>query len=195
MDSTPASTYIQQFIDTIGDSIDPHVEGRLHQSSNACLSYYRCLHIILDLYRPAVTPYMWQYFAPFARAVLDALAETFCVSIALQWSRAEISHTRLTNAFPNICTERRLQGEAGGLHARMRELDTRLTPSSTNSDQYWTPPSPHSAATSLHERLADLLTCIDQYIVALLRFLEHNINRVRLEDAPARWSHYVDDNG
>jgi len=168
---------VQRFIAAIRNRTDPHTEAMLHQSLNAWLSYYRCLQILLETYRPSVTAFMREHFYPFAHAVLDHVAETFCYFFALPCQPSEFTHTRLTQMFLNICAEKRLQGEVAELHALMRELYTRIIVQDAHSETRGMLGSTYSRAITPPEDLIALLACIDQYIVALLGFLEQNIEQ------------------
>jgi hypothetical protein len=154
----------------------------LHQSVNVWLSYYRYLRIVLGGYSPVAVAFMRDNFYPFAHATLDHLAETFGVFFALPGPRTEVSHTRLTAAFLTICTEKTLQGDRAALHAIMRELQTRIMARQTASN---TRSASRSGVTMTpHDNLIDLLACIDQYIVALLDFLELNLERSLRQSLP-----------
>jgi hypothetical protein len=173
MDFYSLSAHVQQFIAAIRTRPTASTHTALHQSLNAWLTYYRYLHFVIEEFRLSVPEFLREQFYPFAHTVLDHLAETFCYFFGLPMSCAEMSHTRLMHAFRVICTEKGLQGDINALHALMRDLHTRIILHRISGT-----PMP------MHDNLTDLLTCLDQYIVALLTFLAQNIEQSVFRSEP-----------
>ena len=185
MDSSLPLVRVEQFLAVIRTRVDVSTAAVLSQSINIWLSYYRYLRIVLGGYSPVAVAFMRDNFYPFAQTALDHLAETFGVFFALSWPRTEGSHTRLTTAFLAICAEKTLQGDSAELHAIMRELQTRIIAHQTGSSTRGASRFPSGVTMTPHDNLIDLLACIDQYIVALLDFLELNLEQSLLQSRPS----------
>src|SRR4029453_7563732 len=102
----------------------------------------------------------------------------------LPWPCTKVPHTRLTRVFPDMCMQKQLQGDVEGLHAYMRDLQERIVApgkSGPTGSKEWLgeggggPPPEH---------LRELLTCLEQYIIAMLRFFEQNMERSMLHCNP-----------
>lgn len=179
MDYPPPLAGVPYFIAALSHRTDAYTAGVLSHSIHAWLSYYRCLRMVLTLSRSAVTSHLWPCFYPFAQAVLDHLAETYCLFFAVPWIPAEMSHWRLTHAFPAFCAEHRFQGDGAALHALMRELCARIVEPNTHGDTPYVSTCTEHVVMPPHAQLTPLLACLEQYIVALLKFfaanLEHSV--------------------
>lgn len=185
MDSSSPLVRVEQFLAVIRTRVDASTAAVLYQSINVWLSYYRYLRIVLGGYSPVAMGFMRDNFYPFAQATLNHLAETFGVFFALSWPCTEISHTRLTTAFLAICAEKTLQGDSAALHAIMRELQTRIIARQTDNSARGASRFTSGVTMTPHDNLIDLLACIDQYIVALLDFLELNLEQSLLQSRPS----------
>jgi len=152
----------------------PEASAGLSQSLMAWLSYYRILETVRGAANPSTTASLRRHFSPLVTALLDQVADTFCYFFALPWLRAERTHTRLTRAFPALCTEKRLAGDTVGLHAMMRQLHTRLGTLDTASSAYGALGAVSGEARLQSTDLSEALASVDEYLVALLHFFEQN---------------------
>jgi hypothetical protein len=175
---------VEQFLAVMRTRVGASTTTVLSQSINVWLSYYRYLRMVRGGYSPVAVASIRDNFYPFAQAMLNHLAETFGVFFALSWLRTESSHTHLTAAFLTICVEKNLQGDSAALHAIMHELQTRIIARQTDSRTRSASRFTSGATMTPHENLIDLLACIDQYIMALLDFLEHNLEQSLRQSLP-----------
>jgi hypothetical protein len=184
MPATDATARIEHFFAIIRPQLDAHTAPVLSQSLHGWISYHHSLQVIRGGYSPPAIAYMREHFYPFATTLLNQIANTFCYFFALPWPCAEVPHTRLTRIFPDICTEKQFAGDAASLHAAMRDLQERIVVHGKTG--------PASSAEWFEERISpaqqehqrDVLACIDQYIVDMLRFLEQNVERSMLRNDP-----------
>jgi hypothetical protein len=147
---------------------------KLFQTLHGYLGYYFCLQTVCANRLPprAVAS---DYFFVFARATLDALAEAFCDFFTLPLLCATITHTSLTRAFLLTCAQKQLGGDIADLSAQLRALDIcipRIT-----SDTHDACHTAEREAPPDDPALLLVLTRIDQYTEALLRFCEQNIEQ------------------
>lgn len=167
MDPVPATTSVEQFLTAMRTRTGAGADTELRQSMEQGLRYYRYLRIILNGGAPpSVVEFMEVNFYPFAQAVLDNFTVAFCAFFALPWLRAEMTHARLTRDFADLCREHKLQGPIADVHAFMRDLYVRVVARRTDS-----------STGNMPDSLSEVLTCIDQYIAAMLRFCEQNIQQ------------------
>jgi hypothetical protein len=184
MPATTTTARIEQFFATIRPQLNVHTEPVLSQSIHGWISYYHYLQVIRGGYSPPAMAYMCEHFYPFATTLLDHIADTVCQFFALPRPGVEVSHTRLTRIFPDICTEQELQGDSASLHAAMRELQERIvvhgkTGPVSSTEWFaarWTP--------AQQEQLVEVLTALDHYIAAMLRFFAQNLERSILRRDP-----------
>jgi hypothetical protein len=171
MDGLPVTACTEQFLVAVR-RYAPTVQTptALQQRIAAWMPYYRTLHVVLGGNLPLAPAERAALFHLFAQATLDGIAETVRGFFSLPWTRAEFSHRRLTSVFPRLCTEYRLTGEIQDISVRLGDLQARIV------EHRYTSGWAHDSAVS-HETLADLLSGIGQYIVALWRFLERNLER------------------
>jgi hypothetical protein len=184
VNSLPVATRIAQFLEALQAHSEADTAVHLSRSLTAWLSYYRVLDPVRGGANPSTAASLQRHFSPLAIALLDQVADTFCHFFALSWIHAERTHTRLTRAFPAICTEKRLQGNTAGVHAAMRELHISLMASGTASSVY---EAPDAVGGETHPPPADLpnvLARIEQYLVAMLHFFEQNRGQSILHSTP-----------
>lgn len=165
MESIAVPARVAQFLTTIRARTDTEADFRLRQSIETWLSYYRYLRMTVERsYSPVLVEFMEKSFYPFTRAVLSHLTVTFCAFFGLPWQRAEMTHTHLTHAFALMYTLNMLQGDTITLYTAMRTLHDRVV--TDQRDEHASP--------SL-EDFSAVLTLLNQYIAAMLRFFEQNI--------------------
>jgi hypothetical protein len=184
MRATAVTIRIEQFLVLIRPHLDAHTEAVLLQSLYGWISAYHYLQVIRGGYSPQAMAYMREHFYTFATALLNHMVDTFCHYFGLPWPCTEVPHTRLTRVFPALCAAQQLQGDTAGLHAYMRDLEERIRGHGTAGpaqDAAWqeepgatTPPAP----------LLEVLSCIDQYIMAMLHLFEQNRERAVLRSTP-----------
>ena len=180
----PVAARIAQFLEALQTHPEAHAAVGLSQSLTAWLSYYRLLEPMRGGANPSTAAALRQHFSLLATALLDQVADTFCHFCALPWLRAERTHTRLTRAFPALCVEKNLQGDTTSVHTTMRELHALLIAPGIASS---TRGAPSPAGGETHTPPADLpniVACIDQYLVAMLRFFEQNYEHSILRSPP-----------
>jgi len=168
----PVAARMAQFLAVL--QRHPEASAVLSQNLTAWLSYYRILETVRGAANPSTTASLRRHFFPLVIALLDQVADTFCYFFALPWPRAERTHTRLTQAFPAICTEKKLKGDTAGLHAMMRQLHARFGTVDTASSAYSAPGAVDGETRIQPVDLSEPLAWIDQYLVALLHFFEQN---------------------
>ena len=173
--------YIKHFITTISHRGMADMHVRLSQNLHGYLGYYFCLQTAFgsDLSPRTVAP---AYFFLFARATLDCLAEIFCDFFTLPLLCATINHTSLTAVFLDTCAKKKLTGDVADIYVQMCDLDACIP--RTNSDICSESSSVESGAIPEDATLLSMLTRIDQYTVALLRFCEQNLEQSALRYAP-----------
>jgi hypothetical protein len=156
---------VEQFLTVVRAHRGASAATALRQSMEQWRNYYRSLGIILSGgNHPAVIEFIPINCYPFAQAVLDDFTVTVCTFFACPWPRADMTHARLTRDFADLCRAYRLQGPLADVHAFMRNLYVRVVAHRTGS-----------AASNMHAYLSDILTCIEQYIVAMLRLCERTM--------------------
>jgi len=174
MRATEVTTRIERFMVLLRPYLNPHTEAVLTQSIYGWISAYHYLQVVHGGYSPQAVAYMREHFYVFATRLLDHIADTFCHYFLLPWPCVEVPHTRLTRVFPALCAEKQLQGDIEGLHATMRELQERVVvPGKAGPVQHaaWLE---EPVATTPPAHLLDVLTCLDQYMLAMMRFFEQN---------------------
>jgi hypothetical protein len=151
-------TASQQFLTAIREQWGANVDSALRPSIEKWLSYYEHLRKVHNgIYPLTVQEFMQTHFYPFAQAVLDHLTATFCAFFGLSWPRVDVNHTHLRHIFISFCEEHGLQGDVRTLDTVLHELCDRLT--------------------AEDDDLGSILTCLDDYIAAMLRFFEQNMKR------------------
>lgn len=177
MEPVSVSAHVEQFLTAIHARAEAEAYLRLRQSMDTWLSYYRYLRMTLGRsYSPSVVEFIRTSFYPFAQAVLDHFSATFCAFFEFPWQHVEMTHMHLTRTFAHLCAEHRLQGETATLHAAMQELQARIVAPRMDDHACGVPWSKDDAAAITPCRdYNDILTLLDQYIVAMLRFFEQNI--------------------
>jgi hypothetical protein len=174
MDTPRAAAAIARFLGLIRTCPNAAAVTLLTQSINVWLAYYPSLQTVLGGYSPSIIAFIQGQFYAFARAMLDAIAATFCGFLGLPWTGAEVSHAHLTNEFPRLCVMYHFHGDPHGLLTQMRDLHACIiAPQNTNT--------PQSAATSSRDTLTDLLIRLDCYIVAICEFLSANLEHSVLQ--------------
>jgi hypothetical protein len=145
---------IESFLATVQSATEAQGSCAVQQSIAEWLAYYRWLRPI-SRGRPLATELDQRaLFVLFAQATLDGIAATFCCFFRLPWTRAEVSHRRLTAAFPALCLALKLQGETEEVYARLCDLHIRLQ-------------VPGPVGKVGHGTLHDIMTAIDAYIHGL----------------------------
>jgi hypothetical protein len=104
-----------------------------------------------------------------AQTMVDGIADTFRCVLRLPWTPVEVSHTHLTATFPHLCAAYRLVGDTDALSARMQAVHTRLC---ACRQAYR---SPLRALSTSPATLHEVLTDLEQYTLAMLTFLAHNL--------------------
>ena len=160
----PAPISIEQFLTAIRAATGTDVDPALRQGIERWLGYYRSLQRVRGGYVPSVRALMRAHFYTFAHAVLDGFSVTVSAFFGLPWSRAAVTHARLTYAFADICREKQLHGPIADVHTYMRDLSVRVV--AHRLDRATANPDDH---------LREVLTCLDQYIAAMLQFCALNI--------------------
>lgn len=177
MEPVSVSAHVEQFLTAIHARADADASMRLRQSMDTWLSYYRYLRMTLGRnYNPSVVELIRTSFYPFAQAVLNHFSATFCSFFQCPWQHVEMTHTHLTRTFAHLCAEHGLQGDAATLHAVMHELHARVVAPRTDDRACSIPWSRDDAsALTPREDFNEILTLLDQYIVAMLGFFAQNI--------------------
>jgi hypothetical protein len=181
---TDATTRIAQFVERIRPHLDADTGTRLTHSIHGWIGAYHYLQVICGGYSPPAIAYMQEHFCSFAMVLLAHIADTFCYFFALPLPCAEVPHTRLTRIFPDLCTEKRLQEDVAGLHAAMRALQERVVVYGKTGPVSSTAWGEERRSPAPHDQLLEVLACIDQYRVAMLRFFAQNVERSPLRSAP-----------
>ena len=181
MSTISVPDFVKHFITTINHRGAADINVRLSQNLHGYLGYYFCLQTVFGNNLPprAVAP---AYFFLFARATLDCLAEVFCDFFTLPLLCATINHTSLTAVFLDTSAKKKLTGDVAGMYTQMRDLDTCIP--RTSSDVRNESSSVESGAIPEDATLLSMLTRIDQYTVALLRFCKQNLEQSALRHAP-----------
>jgi hypothetical protein len=170
MGAIPLSIAIEELLTVLRQGAAEPVPSVVEHSIEAWLPYYRALPRVLGGHLVQAPHDRAACFYLFARAILDGMAETVRCVLGLPWSRAEFSHTRLLKAFPHLCTAYQLAGETQEVYAYLCELQTRIVE--------------HDGTQAVaHATLHELLTCIEQYLRVVLRFLASNIEHDRASSA------------
>jgi len=185
MQPVSVSAHVEHFLTAMHARADAEAYKRLRQSIETWLSYHRYLRMTLGRSSsPYVVEFIRTSFYPFAQAVLDHCTATFCTFFELSWQHVEMTHTHLTRTFAHLCAEHRLQGDTAKLHAAMHELHARIVAQRTDDRACSVPCSRDDAvALTPHEDFNAILTLLDQYIVALLRFFEQNLEHSILQSS------------
>ena len=177
MRATEVTSRLAQFLERLHPHLDAHTDAVMVESIQGWIRAYHYLHVLRGGYSPQAMAYMQEHFATFATSLLDHMADTFCHYFVLPWPCAEVPHTRLARVFPALCAAHQLQGDIAGLHAYMHELQDRIVAQDKAvlaSHAAW---QNEPGGTPLPAPLMELLSCIDQYSLALLRFFEQNTAR------------------
>ena len=177
MDTPRAAAAITQLLTLIRACPNAAAITLLTQSINVWLAYYPILQTVLGGYSPSIVAFIHEQFYAFAHAVLDAITATFCGFFGLPWTGAEVSHTRLTTAFPRLYTRSQFHGDPQKLLTQMRDLHIRIIDRQS-------PDTPQGAAASSRDTLTDLVIRLDSYIVAMCKFLGANLEHSVLHLTP-----------
>jgi hypothetical protein len=154
--SCPATTSAQEFLTGLRARWGANADSPLRPSMEQWLSYDEHLRKVHSgVYPPTVQEFMQTHFYPFAQAVLDHLTATFCAFFGLSWPRVDVNHMHLRHIFISFCEEQGLQGDIRTLEHTLHTLCDQLT--------------------AEQDDLGSILTCLDDYIAAMLRFFERNI--------------------
>jgi hypothetical protein len=177
MEPPRARTAITQLLALIHTCPNASAVALLAQSIHVWLAYYPSLQTVLGGYSPAIVAFIHEEFYAFAHLVLDGIATTFWGFFGVPWSGVIVSHAHLTREFPRFCALYRFQGDLEDLAARMQDLHARLRArESVDASQ--------GAYAHSHDTLLDLFTRLDEYIVAMCRFLAVNLALSVLSSSP-----------